>query len=101
MSSTSKYAEIFSTARLSNYRSTLPRRQSVCAYLLTSASHDRVLMLLAANFQRDGHMALSNQGSRPNYMSTLQKINLPPMPYVQDTHQQWMVSKISIIFQLI
>ncbi|EKM57300.1 uncharacterized protein PHACADRAFT_254998 [Phanerochaete carnosa HHB-10118-sp] len=42
-----------------------------------------------ANFQRDGHMALSNQGSRPNYLSTLQKINLPPLPYIEDTHQQW------------
>lgn len=36
-------------------------------------------------------MAFSNQGSRPNYLSTLQKINLPPLPYVEDTHQQWTV----------
>ena len=33
-----------------------------------------------------------NQGSRPNYLSTLQKIKLPPRPYVDETHQKWTVS---------
>ncbi|TBU30380.1 catalase-domain-containing protein [Dichomitus squalens] len=43
-----------------------------------------------ANFERDGAMNVNgNQGSRPNYLSTLQKINLPPRPYVDETHQQW------------
>ncbi|KAI0634572.1 catalase-domain-containing protein [Trametes polyzona] len=43
-----------------------------------------------ANFERDGHMNVNgNQGSRPNYLSTLQKIKLPPRPYVDETHQQW------------
>lgn len=36
-------------------------------------------------------MAFANQGSRPNYMSTQQKINLPPQPYTPDSHQQWTV----------
>ena len=38
-----------------------------------------------------------NQGNRPNYLSTLSKIKLPPVPYIQDTHQQWVVS---VSFQL-
>ncbi|KAI0696337.1 catalase-domain-containing protein [Cytidiella melzeri] len=43
-----------------------------------------------ANFVRDGAMTVNgNQGSRPNYHSTLEKIQMPPMYYIQDTHQQW------------
>ncbi|KAI0366552.1 catalase-domain-containing protein [Pilatotrama ljubarskyi] len=43
-----------------------------------------------ANFERDGRMNVNgNQGSRPNYLSTLSKIKLPPRPYVDETHQQW------------
>ncbi|EIW53214.1 catalase-domain-containing protein [Trametes versicolor FP-101664 SS1] len=43
-----------------------------------------------ANFERDGHMNINgNQGSRPNYLSTLDKIKLPPRAYVDETHQQW------------
>lgn len=46
-----------------------------------------------ANFERDGHMNINgNQGSRPNYLSTLDKIKLPPRAYVDETHQQWTVS---------
>ncbi|KAI0088364.1 catalase-domain-containing protein [Irpex rosettiformis] len=43
-----------------------------------------------ANFERDGFMTVNgNQGSRPNYHSTLERINTPPIPYIEDTHQQW------------
>ncbi|KAI0074272.1 catalase-domain-containing protein [Panus rudis PR-1116 ss-1] len=43
-----------------------------------------------ANFERDGYMNVNgNQGSRPNYLSTLSPIQLPKLPYVDDTHQQW------------
>ncbi|KAI0784110.1 catalase-domain-containing protein [Abortiporus biennis] len=43
-----------------------------------------------ANFERDGQMNVQgNQGSRPNYLSTLSPIQLPKLPYVEDTHQQW------------
>ncbi|CAL1710212.1 unnamed protein product [Somion occarium] len=43
-----------------------------------------------ANFQRDGFMNVQgNQGSRPNYLSTLSSIKLPELPYVDDKHQQW------------
>lgn len=34
-----------------------------------------------------------NQGSRPNYLSTLSPIQLPNLPYIEDTHQQWIVSR--------
>lgn len=64
-----------------------------------------------ANFERDGAMnVLGNQGeyltwsvfalrihtscdtgSRPNYLSTLDPIQLPKRPYVDETHQQWTV----------
>ena len=36
-----------------------------------------------------------NQGSRPNYLSTLNKIKLPPRPYVDETHQQWTVGTLT------
>ncbi|OSC99328.1 catalase-domain-containing protein [Trametes coccinea BRFM310] len=43
-----------------------------------------------ANFERDGHMNVNgNQGSRPNYLSTLEKIKLPPRLYTDEAHQQW------------
>ncbi|KAI0704190.1 catalase-domain-containing protein [Cerioporus squamosus] len=43
-----------------------------------------------ANLERDGRMNVNgNQGSRPNYLSTLSKIKLPPRAYVDETHQQW------------
>ncbi|EJD36801.1 catalase-domain-containing protein [Auricularia subglabra TFB-10046 SS5] len=43
-----------------------------------------------ANFERDGAMAVNgNQGSRPNYLSTLEPIKLVQRPYVDETHQQW------------
>ena len=49
--------------------------------------------MVLANFERDGFMNVQgNQGSRPNYLSTLSPIQLPNLPYVEDTHQQWIVS---------
>ncbi|KAI0672137.1 catalase-domain-containing protein [Trametes maxima] len=43
-----------------------------------------------ANFERDGRMNVNgNQGDRPNYLSTLSKIKLPPRTYTDEAHQQW------------
>ncbi|KAI0758857.1 catalase-domain-containing protein [Fomes fomentarius] len=43
-----------------------------------------------ANFERDGAMNVNgNQGARPNYYSTLDRIQLPPRPYIDETHQRW------------
>lgn len=39
-----------------------------------------------------------NQGSRPNYLSTLSPIQLPNLPYVEDTHQQWIVSRQNVVY---
>lgn len=56
--------------------------------------------IMLANFERDGFMTVNgNQGSRPNYMSTLEKIKLSPLPYIQDTHQQWTVSLVCVIVE--
>ncbi|KAF8511280.1 catalase-domain-containing protein [Hysterangium stoloniferum] len=47
-----------------------------------------------ANFQRDGHMNVDgNQGSRPNYPSTVQPLNLPNRPYY-DNHTLWIGSAV-------
>ncbi|KAG0147064.1 hypothetical protein CROQUDRAFT_62116 [Cronartium quercuum f. sp. fusiforme G11] len=44
-----------------------------------------------ANVQRDGVYAgmTGNQGSRPNYLSTFQSINVPPKPYDETNHTIW------------
>ncbi|ETW79350.1 catalase [Heterobasidion irregulare TC 32-1] len=42
-----------------------------------------------ANFLRDGFMSFNNQGSRPNYMSTIDPINLEQRPYNDDNHTIW------------
>ncbi|GAA5894449.1 hypothetical protein JCM8208_006244 [Rhodotorula glutinis] len=44
---------------------------------------------LPANFQRDGTMAFHNQGARPNYKSTMQKLSYKPQPYQFDKHEQF------------
>ncbi|GBE83330.1 Catalase [Sparassis crispa] len=43
-----------------------------------------------ANFERDGAMIVNgNQGSRPNYMSTLSPIMLYNRTWTLDSHEQW------------
>jgi len=42
-----------------------------------------------ANFQRDGFMALNNQGSRPNYQSSIQPLTYLPSKYDISQHEQW------------
>lgn len=42
-------------------------------------------------------MAFSNQGSRPNYASTLERIKLAPMPYIDGAHLQWTVGMASSV----
>lgn len=43
-----------------------------------------------ANFERAGKMNINgNQGTRPNYMSTLSRLGLYNRTYTLDSHQQW------------
>lgn len=44
----------------------------------------------SANFQRDGRAVHDdNQGNRPNYPSTQQKLNLPKRAYNDANHTVW------------
>jgi hypothetical protein len=44
----------------------------------------------SANFQRDGRAVHDdNQGNRPNYPSTREKLNLPKRPYNDANHTIW------------
>ncbi|THG95993.1 hypothetical protein EW026_g5753, partial [Hermanssonia centrifuga] len=43
-----------------------------------------------ANFQRDGFMAINNQGTRPNYQSSLVPLTYKPKPYEQVKHEVWL-----------
>ncbi|KAI0071680.1 catalase [Panus rudis PR-1116 ss-1] len=43
-----------------------------------------------ANFQRDGFMAINNQGPRPNYQSSLIPLTYKPKPYEQVQHELWL-----------
>lgn len=50
----------------------------------------------AGNFQRDGAMAFYNQGSRPNYISTQDKINFRTRTEpVSDSHSKFLVEAIN------
>jgi hypothetical protein len=42
-----------------------------------------------------------NQGSRPNYHSTLETIKTSAIPYTEETHQQWLVSCFSPVYMII
>jgi len=42
-----------------------------------------------ASFQRDGFMAFTNQGSRPNYPSTQDQLNYQPPAYDPSNHTIW------------
>ena len=43
-----------------------------------------------ANFQRDGAMAFDNQGTRPNYQSSLVPLTYKAKPYEQVKHELWL-----------
>ena len=43
-----------------------------------------------ANFQRDGFMAINNQGSRPNYQSSLIPLAYKPKAYEDAKHELWL-----------
>ncbi|KAF9458977.1 catalase-like domain-containing protein [Collybia nuda] len=52
-----------------------------------------------ANFLRDGAMAFNNQGSRPNYHSTLDPIKLPIRYYNDDNHTIWVGGAVKFLSQ--
>ena len=43
-----------------------------------------------ANFQRDGPMAFNNQGSRPNYISTIQPLSYTQRTYSISDHEKFL-----------
>ena len=43
-----------------------------------------------SNFQRDGFMAFNNQGTRPNYQSSLVPLSYKPKPYENVQHELWL-----------
>ena len=43
-----------------------------------------------ANFQRDGAMAFINQGSRPNYQSSIQQLTYRKKPYQNVKHEKYL-----------
>ncbi|KAK7691607.1 hypothetical protein QCA50_005006 [Cerrena zonata] len=43
-----------------------------------------------ANFQRDGFMAINNQGARPNYQSSLIPLSYKPKVYENVKHELWL-----------
>lgn len=69
----------------------LPMYQSVSLHL-DSYYASCLYLPLPANFERGGHMNVAgNQGTRPNYMSTLSRLGLYNRTYTLDSHQQWTV----------
>ncbi|KAJ3557034.1 hypothetical protein NM688_g1691 [Phlebia brevispora] len=56
---------------------------------LPAAARQRAIVPIA-NFQRDGFMALNNQGSRPNYQSSLIPLSYKPKPYENVKHEVWL-----------
>ncbi|EJT99767.1 catalase [Dacryopinax primogenitus] len=47
-----------------------------------------------ANFQRDGAMAFNNQGSRPNYQSSIQPLTYKKSAYTTASHEQFLGASI-------
>ena len=43
-----------------------------------------------SNFQRDGAMAFYNQGTRPNYQSSLVPLTYKKKPYEDAKHEVWL-----------
>ncbi|KZO89518.1 catalase-domain-containing protein [Calocera viscosa TUFC12733] len=52
-----------------------------------------------ANFLRDGAMSINNQGSRPDYMSSIQPMNLEVRPYNDDNHTIWVGGAVKYLSQ--
>lgn len=56
-----------------------------------------------SNFQRDGGMAFYNQGSRPNYQSSIQTLTYKKDSYTTASHEQYLgaaVADLSILTEL-
>ena len=53
-----------------------------------------------ANFQRDGHMAIFNQGARPNYFSSIDPIGLRKYPYSKDAHSEFVGKAVSFLTEI-
>jgi hypothetical protein len=54
--------------------------------------------IIVANFQRDGRSVHDdNQGSRPNYPSTQEILNLPPRAYNDANHTVWVCVVIGVV----
>lgn len=47
-----------------------------------------------ANFQRDGFMAIDNQGSRPNYISSIQPLSYKKAAYTTERHEKFVSAAI-------
>lgn len=45
---------------------------------------------MPANFQRDGAAAFYNQGSRPNYQSSIQTLTYKPAKYTTEKHERFL-----------
>ena len=55
----------------------------------------------AANFQRDGPMAFYNQGSRPNYLSSIEPISFRPRSVnLDDTHSAFVGKAITFLSEI-
>jgi catalase len=52
------------------------------------------------NFQRDGAMAFNNQGSRPNYQSTIQPLSYPKRAYSTANHEQFLGAAIADLSEI-
>jgi catalase len=52
-----------------------------------------------ANFLRDGAMAFNNQGSRPNFASTQDQMQLTPRAYNDDNHTVWVGGAVKFLSQ--
>lgn len=62
-------------------------------------AHTVSLPVSPANFLRDGSMAFNNQGSRPNFHSTQDPINLPTRYYNDDNHTTWVGGAVKFVSQ--
>jgi len=60
-------------------------------------------LVKVANFQRDGFMAINNQGFRPNYQSSIAPLTYKQVPYQSTQHEKWLgyaVADLSYITEL-
>lgn len=70
-----------------NYQQ-LPVNQPVCPFM-------------RANFQRDGNMAFYNQGSRPNYLSSIEPIQFREKSYdLNKVHGKFVGEAVSFLSEI-